>query len=345
MTPPQKILIIRTDRIGDVVLTTPVIKILRESYPQARISILVAPLTKDLVADNPYLDEIMVDDRKGEHRGLRGFLKLIFQLREKQFDCAIVLHTKKRTNALCFLAGIPQRVGYKNNKFGFLLTHPIKDTRHYGEKHEAQYCLDVLKALEIESNSLEVNVSVQKESEQWMAKFCQENNIGQKDKFIAIHPGASDPAKCWPVDRFAKLIDALCHKYSAKIVIIGAFDIQAIAKKIMSQTSHPVLDLTGKIRVSQLVSLLKRADMLISNDSGPVHIAAGLETPVVSIFTRNQPGINPERWKPLGLKSKVVTVPLDTSISFQKSQILDPQYAEIIKVTDVLEAVDALFKN
>ncbi len=326
MHPPKSILIIRTDRIGDVVLTTPVIKALRDAYPQARVSILVMPLTKDLVVDNPYLDEIMVDDRKGEHKGLKGFLKLVSQLRQKKYDCALVLHTKKRMNALCFLAGIPQRIGYKNNKFGFFLTHPIKDMRHHGKKHESQCCLDVLKVLGIESAALEINISVQKESEQWMEAFCQEHSIAQEENLIAIHPGASDPAKCWPADRFAELIDALCHKYSTKVVIVGHSGIQPIAKKIMSQMAHLALDLTGKTTVSQLVSVLQRSDMLISNDSGPVHIAAGLETPVVSIFTRNQPGINPERWKPLGLKSKVVTEPF-------------------IKVTDVLEAVEVLFRT
>ena len=115
----RNILIVRTDRIGDVVLTTPAIEALRKAFPQARISILVTPVTRELVEGNPYLDEVLIDDRKGRHGGVFGFFNLVKTLRKRQFDLAIILHTKKRTNSLCFLAGIPHRVGYKNNKFGF----------------------------------------------------------------------------------------------------------------------------------------------------------------------------------------------------------------------------------
>ena len=159
----NNILIVRTDRIGDVVLTTPAIKALRETYPVSRISVLVSPATFDLVNGNPYLDEILVDDRCGRHKGLLGFNRLVSEIRLKQFDLAVIFHTKRRYNLACWLARIPYRLGYKNNKFGFLLSHPIKDVRPLGKKHEAEYCLDVLKAIDIENNDLDVFVPWQKE--------------------------------------------------------------------------------------------------------------------------------------------------------------------------------------
>jgi len=140
----NNILIVRTDRIGDVVLTTPSIKALRDAFPEARISLLVAPLTKDLVDGLEGVDEVLVDDRKGEHRGLNGYRTLIRQLKSREFDLAVIYHTKKRTNLLCALAGIPRRIGYKNDKLGILLTDRLIDQRHEGKKHEAQYCLNVL---------------------------------------------------------------------------------------------------------------------------------------------------------------------------------------------------------
>src|SRR3989338_7595383 len=100
----RNILIIRTDRIGDVVLTTPVFKALRDAFPASRISILVAPATKDLVENNGMIDEVLVDDRYNAHKGLRGFLKIIRTLKNKKFDLVINCHTKKRTNLMCFLA-------------------------------------------------------------------------------------------------------------------------------------------------------------------------------------------------------------------------------------------------
>ena len=341
----KNILIVRTDRIGDVALTIPSITALRQHYPSAKISILVAPLTRELVDGNSCLDEVIVDDREGEHKGF-GFLKLIQLLRHKRFDAAIIYHTKKRTNLTCFCAGIPIRIGYKNEKFGFLLNRPVVDTRQRGEKHEAQYCLDVLRELGIESNELDIHLPVGESSTQWMERFTKDQGIEKSEQLIAIHSGASDPSKQWSKDRFAELIDALIDRYSAKIIMIGDSRVSDEAKEMISVVSGTTIDATGQTTVGQLAALLVRCDLLVSNDSGPVHIAAGVGTPVVSIFTRNQPGINPQRWKPLGERSRVVSVkPSQTcDISFKKAGSKGAEYAERIAVTEVLEAVDALFK-
>ena len=148
-------------------LTTPAIKAIRRSYPGSRITVLVTPATYDLVKGNPYVDEILVDDRQGRHKNLFGFLRLVREIRLKQFDLAIIFHTKRRYNLACYTAGIPCRLGYKNNKFGFLLTHPLKEYGTQGTKHEAQYCLEVLKAIGVEANDLDVFVPLQKEAEDW----------------------------------------------------------------------------------------------------------------------------------------------------------------------------------
>jgi len=312
----QNILIVRTDRIGDVVLTTPAIKALRHEYPAARISILVTPQTLDLVRGNPYLDEILVDDRTGHNKDLFGFLRLARQIRLKQFDLAIILHTKRRYNLACYTAGVPCRLGYKNNKFGSLLTHPLKDVRHLGKKHEAEYCMDVLKAIGIEGSDLDILVPLQKEAEDWAAHWMQENNL-RPNEVIVIHPGASDPAKCWSVVNFALLMDRLVERYTLKIVLIGAPSAVPVAAAILSQTrrSSQFLDLTGKTSLAQMVSVLRHSRLLISNDSGPVHVAAGVGISVISLFLRDQPGINAQRWQPLGPKGFILSnVPAPFSV-------------------------------
>jgi heptosyltransferase-2 len=312
----QNILVVRTDRIGDVVLTTPAIKAIRQSYPGARISVLVSPVTHDLVNGNPYVDEILLDDRQGRHKGFIGFLRLVHEIRIKQFDLAIIFHTKKRYNLVCYAARIPLRLGYKNEKFGFLLSLPLKDTRPLGEKHEAEYCMDVLKAIGIENNELDVFVPAQKEAEDWAINWMRENNLRPND-LIVVHPGSSDPAKCWPLVNFASLIDRLIERYSLKIVLIGSPQTAPLALDILQKVRRAsgVLNLTGKTSVAQIASLLRRARLLVSNDSGPVHVAAGVGTSVISLFMRDQPGINPQRWKPLGQKSFVlINVPSPISV-------------------------------
>jgi lipopolysaccharide heptosyltransferase II len=303
----QNILVVRTDRIGDVILTTPAIKALRRSYPASRISVLVSSATAELIKGNPYVDEVLVDDRQGHHKGIFGFLRLVREIRVKEFDLAVIYHTKKRYNLACFAAGIPFRLGYKNEKFGFLLTLPLKDIRPLGQKHEAEYCMDVLKAVGIEDSELDIFVPSHKEAEDWAIHWTRDNGLKAND-FIVIHPGASDPAKCWPITHFALLMDRLIESCGMKIVLIGAAQAVPLAADILQKTrrSSEVLDLTGKTSVAQMVSLLRRARLLISNDSGPVHVAAGVGTSVISLFLRNQPGVNAERWKPLGPRSFIL---------------------------------------
>jgi heptosyltransferase-2 len=319
----QNILIVRTDRIGDVVLTTPAIKAIRQSYPGSHIAILVTPATLDLVNGNPYVDEILVDDRQGQHKGIFGFLRLVREIRSKQFDLAIIFHTKRRYNLACYAARIPCRLGYKNEKLGFLLSLPLKDIRPLGEKHEAEYCMDVLKVIGVENDDLDIFVPAQKEAEGWMLNWMQENSLKPND-FVAIHPGASDPAKCWPAANFALLMDRLTERCDLKIVLIGSSQTMPMAAEILQKTRKPsgILNLTGKTSLAQMVSLLRRARLLISNDSGPVHVAAGVGSSVISLFLRDQPGINPERWKPLGPKSFILNNKLQPG-SISVDQVLE----------------------
>ncbi|MCA9405139.1 MAG: lipopolysaccharide heptosyltransferase II [Candidatus Omnitrophica bacterium] len=348
----KKILVVRTDRVGDVVLTTPALSALRKAYPYAKIGLLVAPLTYDLVSKNKDLNKVLVDDREGQHKGLFGFLKLVKKIKKQNYDVAVIFHTKKRTNLLCFLAGIPRRIGYKNKKFGRLLTDPIEDTRHHGKKHEVEYCLDVLKPLGVTSSECRLNVSVHEDAEEWLNQFLAQNHISADDKIIAIHPGASDPAKQWPEHCFAELIDRLYESRDVKIVLLGSANIRHVSREVKSLTRHPAIELTGLTSMAQLISLLKHSSILVSNDSGPVHIAAAVGTPVVSIFTRNLPGINPERWRPLGDRHQVICVSEKAvqeyrkanPLSFEKAGKIDPKYLELIPVTEVFEAVDSLCK-
>jgi len=304
----KNILIVRTDRIGDVVLTTPAIKAIRRCWPTARISVLISEANLDLLKGNPYVDEILVDERKGRHKDMFGFLLLAREIRLKHFDLAIIFHTKRRYNLACYTAGIPYRLGFKNEKFGFLLTHPLKDIRPLGAKHESQYCMDVLKAIGIENDDLDILVPIQKEAEEWSSRWMQENNLRTND-FIVVHPGASDMAKCWPMANFALLIDRLVERYNLKIVLIGSDQTPSIADAILQQSSRQsqIINLTGKTSIGQMVSLLRCSRLLISNDSGPVHVAAGVGTSVISLFLRDQPGINAERWRPLGPKGFILS--------------------------------------
>ena len=301
----RNILIVRTDRIGDVVLSTPTIAAVRANFPNARITVLISSSTVDLMEGNPNIDAIMVDDRAKAHKGVLKFWRLVWEIRKKNFDAAIILHTKRRTNLLCFLAGIKNRIGYRDKNYGFLLTQDFVDERHLGKKHEIQYSLDLLRLMGLKVDEPQSFLPSQPSAENWITDWLKKNNI-EPERLVAIHPSASDPTRCWPLESFAKLIDELVVSGGCRVVIFGAGNTVEQARDLKSLCVHPFLDLTGQTSIAQTVSLLKRCRLLISNDSGPVHMGAAAGIFVIAIFLRNQPGINPERWRPFGPKGFVI---------------------------------------
>ncbi len=362
----KNILVVRTDRIGDVILTTPSLKKLRELYPESKITLMVSSLTKDLLKGNPYIDGIIEDDQNRKNKGFFGFIKFLYLLKKNRYDLAIIFHTKKRTNALCYLAQIPVRLGYKNNKFGFLLTHPIFDVRVQGNRHESQYCLDVLNYIpgvstqkteeNLEAIGFDLYVAQDEDSDYWADILFEQEGLSSEKGVIAIHAGASDTEKRCSAPFFADLIESLIDRYNTKILLIGASYIKDVSIKILSEIKEvykeDIIDLVGLTSLMQVVSLLRKTSLLISNDSGPVHLASALKIPVISLFIRNKPGVNPERWYPLGKKSKYLSVAkqkiLPKGSSRYKSLILtefeNPQWQDFISKDRILEAVDSLFK-
>jgi len=343
----KRILITRTDRIGDVMLSTPVIKALRENYPNAYIAMMVSPYAKDVVEGNPYLDEVITYDKDGKHKSWGRSIKLGRNLKKKKFDLALILHPSNRAHLLTFLAGIPKRVGY-DIKLGSLLTDRIKHTKQFGEKHELEYNLDLLRYLSIEPEDKSLFMPIRPESEKYVEGLFREEGIKNSDRLLAIHPGASCPSKVWPSERFAEAADRLAEKYGFKVLVVAGPKDTALAQNVIKRMRHPVLNLAGRISVSQLASVLKRCRLFISNDSGPVHISSALGTPVISIFGRSQKGLSPKRWGPLGEEDRVVSktagcvecLAHNCTRSFACLKAVSADY--VVSVADSILAKDAL---
>ncbi len=303
----KKILLARTDRLGDLVLTTPAIKAVREAYPDAYIAMIVRPYTAGLLKENPYLDDVIVYDKYGAHRSVLSTIKFGLRLRKTGFDRAIIFHPTNRMHIVAYMADIPRRVGY-GNKTGFLLTDRIKNLKRQGKKHERDYTLDMLRALGIESREKELYACLDKESVNKVDNLLRAHGISPKDKLVVIHPGASCVSKIWPAERFAKLSDILIENHNANIAVIGGDDKKDTfcAENVKRFMKNRALFLTGSLSIEDTTALLKRAAVFVSNDSGPVHIATAVNTPVVDIFGRSQPGLSPVRWGALGKKDIII---------------------------------------
>jgi len=304
----KRILIVRTDRIGDVVLSTPVIKVLREHFPSSFIAMMVAPYTREIVEGNPYLDQVIVFDKDRAQRGFWSMLAFSRYLARLSFDVAIVLHPTLRVHLLMFLAGIGERIGY-DRKGAYFLTQALPHKKQEGTKHEAEYNFDLLKALEIGDVSQELYMPLKQESDEFVADFLMRLGVGQKDRLVAVNPAASCPSKLWPVQKFAGLIDRIQKELGIKVIVVADAAHRAVSEQIFNLVRTRPLDGSGQFSLSQLASLFRCCDLLISNDSGPVHIAVAVGTPVVSIFGRNQAGLSPRRWGPIGPRNVVVHNP------------------------------------
>ncbi len=304
MKSPGRILIVRTDRLGDVILSTPVIRNLRLVYPSSFIAFMCRPYTKDVLSGNPYVDEVIVYDKYGKHRGFFSSLRFAWYLRKKKFDWALILHPTNRVHLITFFAGIPFRVGW-DEKMGFLLTRRLPHTKYRGLKHEMEYTLDILRALGIPVRDKNLYFPVSDRAREKVRDILIRKGLKEGEKFFVIHPSASCSSKRWPISYFGKLVDMIKKEFDVPLIVISSKKEKELSDELFAVRPY-LIDIRGELSIAELGALLERAEILISNDSGPVHIAAALGRPVISIFGRRDPGLSPRRWRPLGEKARYI---------------------------------------
>ncbi|MDD5069953.1 MAG: lipopolysaccharide heptosyltransferase II [Candidatus Omnitrophica bacterium] len=300
MRVPKKILIVRTDRIGDVVLSTPVIANLRRQFPEAHIAFMCRPYTKELLEENPYLNELIVYDKHGKDKTFLSTVKFIKKIRARSFDLALILHPTNRAHIITFFAGIKRRIGW-NSKAGWLLTDRLENIKHLGVLHERDYTLSLLESVGVKVDDRRLTVVVKDQAEKRVKALLLEKGVGATDKILLVNPSASCPSKRWPIDHFAEMINFVKDHAQVKVVLVSDKADKHFSDKLVSCCD--LIDLRGAVSLSELAALINYSDILVSNDSGPVHIAAALNRPVISIFGRADKGLSPDRWRPLGENS------------------------------------------
>lgn len=340
----MRILLTRTDRIGDVVLTTPAIKMIRLKYPDAHIAFMVRPYAKDIVEGNPYLNEVITYDKYGKHKSLLGTAKFVYGLRKKKFDLAIMFHPTNRVHLIAFLAGIPRRIGF-DRKLPFLLTERIPHLKQKGEKHEIEYTLDLLRPIGIVAKNGEMSISLKKRDLEKAKRMLDEYHVGSGIPLIAVNPGASCPSKRWPPEKFAALCDNLAKMFRVRILIVSDKANEGPANAVANKMRHEPVNLAGKTTIGELASLLSKCSLFISNDSGPVHIACALKIPVISIFGRGDPGLSPKRWGPTYEKSAVFHKDAGCNPCLAHNCTLGFRCLEAITPEEVLSAAQKLLLN
>lgn len=301
-----RILITRADRMGDLIISTSVFPELRKKFPKAWLAALTFLENREILEGNPFLDEVILYDKKGSEKGILGNYRFAKEISQKKFDLVIHLHATNRMHQLTWLAGIPIRIGW-DRRAAWALTCVFADVKKEGRKHEGQYNFDLLESIGVACpRKLETHFPVSVRAQASLDMLLKQLNIPQDRPWIALSPAASCPSKQWPAERFGYTAEALFKKHNALFFGIGAAQDQPLMEIIRANTKAPFYDLSGRLSLGMLGAFLKKTSLLISNDSGPAHAASAVGTPVVSIFGRSQPGLSSARWKPLGEKTSIL---------------------------------------
>ncbi len=303
---PLRLLITRADRIGDLVLSTPIFEAVRQKYPEAWIACLAFQENRELIEGQPFLNEVILYDKSGRERSVIGQWSLARRLAKKQFDVVVHLHSTHRMHLLTWLADVPVRIGWRR-KCAWALTYSLKDGKKEGLKHEASYNFDLLAPLNIAvPQILRARVPLSEKCTQSLEELCRQLELEAQRPWVVLSPSASCPSKVWPPERFGELADKIAAAYPVDILVIGAPPDRPLIERLCRRTKTKVYDLGGRLTLGMLSVLLSRAALLVSNDSGPVHVANAVGTPAISIFGRRQAGLSAKRWGPLDPRSRVV---------------------------------------
>lgn len=292
----KRFLICRIDRIGDVVLSTPLPREIKRKYPNSFVAVLVRQYTKDIYLNNPYVDEILIYN---EEKSSKAFFENLKKIRFLKFDYAFMLLPDERLNYILFLSGIKTRIGVGHKLYQFLTFTKFVDRKKYIPlRHEADYCLDMLRKIGIEPESIEPEIFISEE-EKLIAHNFKSSIAPNGEKLIGINTTSGNSSPNLSIDEYKILIEKLSSLKHIKVVITDLHP--PIEIQNMPNVSYPMTKNTLRESIIKFSSL----DVLISSSTGPMHICAALKVPTVSLFCP-LPACSPKLWGPLGNKSLIL---------------------------------------
>lgn len=300
----RRILVVRVDLLGDVVLSLPAVRALKRAYPEAQIDMLVLRSTASVLQAEPEVAQVLTFDPGMWRRPAslikpgtwRDTLALLHNLRAAHYDLAMSI-SGDIGSILTRLSGARRRFGYADEAYGHFLTDALPGGRYRAHQHEVRYVLSLAKAAGgiVQPGDERLKLNVSPDAAITMRERLNEERaiMGRYGPIVAIHSGARNgQAKRWPPTHIAALADRLVSELDALVVLTGAPNEESLARAIVRQLRTPILNLTGHTTIPELVALLAASDVLVTGDSGPMHIACAVRTPVVAIHGPTDPAIS-----------------------------------------------------
>lgn len=295
----QKILFIRIDRIGDLVLSTPALRAVKQAFPHAQLIVLASHASCSVLVNNPYVDQVIVYD----HRQKFGEkLRCLRELRKHKFDLAIDPYSdyEIRTALIALLSAARIRVGYVSYGREAFLNLKVSSPKE--NKSFVDITLDVLKPLGIDAKSINPEIILSEDEDLWSQKWLKDQGIGSKP-IIGIHPGAYYESQRWPIESFAKLVNQIQDNLEVDVVIFGSQGDKNLVDRICSLINSKVLTYVGN-DLRCFAALVSHCCILICNNSGPLHVAVAMNIPTISFMGPT----NKDKWMPIGNIHKVLRI-------------------------------------
>ena len=301
----KKVLLVRLDNLGDVLLTTPAFHAVKAALPNASLTLLASSIGAQVAALNPDIDDVIVypapwmDPWRKMPQDSEREQRMIAELKARHFDGAIIFTSFRQSPLpsayLCYLADIPLRVAASIDGPGSLLT-----TRHKHPDtiiHEVEHNLNLVRVLGMDTNERDLVLVVPDEAQRDVAQLLDTSSIHRP--LVVVHPGCTMPARTYPWEMYVEVVDLLVEHMGAFVVVTGANDerplVEQILGRVKAENRHATLAMAGTLPFPQFCALLQTADLVVTNNTGPMHVAAAVKTPVIALFALTNP---PEQWGP-----------------------------------------------
>ena len=282
----KNILVVKLSAIGDVIHALPVSYALKEAWPDARVTWVVEPPAYPLLVDNPYIDDIILFEKK-KFKSLGGFMQNIgpfkARLQQTRYDAALDLQGLFKSAAIAWLSGAPVRLGTCNmRECSDKISRPVIGPHARG--HIVERYLDVARELGCPVNKVVFPVAISDRDADLSARILQQAGARAENPYVVLAVGANWPNKRWPAKYFAQLSDWLYEQKIIPVIVGGGMVDSQLSGEIAAAAEIPPVNLVGKTTLKQLACIIRQARLTLGGDTGPVHLSAGLGTPTVMVM-------------------------------------------------------------
>lgn len=331
----EKILVRGVNWIGDTILTLPAIAGLKRLLPDAKITMLVKDHLRSLFSNAPWADEVLALPQGRGIALLKGEVRLIRRISNERYDLAVIFPRSPRAALTPYLAGVRYRVGYACNGRSVLLTHRLKESGQQLRCHQADYYYHLVHFLGDCGVRQLPRLYISGGDDEWAESFYADAGISRDHMLIALNPGSTyGPAKCWPVERYIQLARRLLSAPRNRLLLVGGADNAGLIEYIYLSLNRRAIKAVGQDLI-RLAALLKRCDLLITNDTGPMHMAAAVGIPVIALFGST----DPRTTSPLGPNNRVMRRQADCSPCLKRCCPHEHRCMEAMSVDDVEAAI------